>query len=297
MNQDKGLSTWRLLLISAIIVMIFYFLARSPHEHNYHVGDKVHATTSGNLFAFSAGRKAISPVEQWLRLKVLSVHGSWVHVEYMGNPGFKPYIKAKYLTSGWITYDQYCNSSARCQKDVAASAAKEVKRAEAVKIPTAAQLKKEQEAARAHITPSYKMLSVISRINSVFVRESQQAPLNSCNRYSHDSFKCTVSGFSTNSYAYIVTDVAANFEIYGNSKYQAHVFNRIALPLMFAFSPHQPRAHVIQSLNRLIKKKPMNGRASVGLLPLFGSLSYHSEPDKIKIIAVGSPMKPYLVIH
>lgn len=287
---------WRLLIVLLAIVAFFYFrLARSSHENKYHVGDKVHVATSGISFAFSADGKAISPAKPWLRLRVLDVAGNWVHVEYMGNPGFRPYIKAKYLTPGWITYDQYCNSSARCQKDVAASAAREAKRAEAINIPTAAQLQKEREAARSHITPSYKMLSLISRINAAFIREGQHAPLTACKRDSHDAFRCTVLGFSANSYAYISTDEAANFELYGNVKYQAHVFTRIALPLIHAFSPGQSGEHAIKALDRLVKKKPVNGRASVGLWPLYGSMSYHSEADKIKIIAVGSPMKSYPV--
>ncbi len=216
-------------------------------------------------------------------------------VQYMGNPGFKPYIKAKFLTSGWITYNQYCNASPKCQKEIAADAARENARVAAVVIPTRSQLQKEKEEAAAHITPSYKMLSLIAKINSAFTGEGHPAPLVSCKRDSRSSFKCSVDGFSTGSYAYVTTNVATVFEIMGDPKYQGKVFNRVALPLFIAFSPGQTRQHVISNLNRLIKKPSVGGRASVDLFPLYGSLSYHSEPDKIKIIVVGSPLKPYLV--
>ncbi len=279
-----------------MVVLGIIFLFSDSSSEKFKVGEKVHATKSGNMFALSSGGPEIFSVQQWLRLKILSIDGSWVHVEYMGNPGFKPYIKAKFLTSGWITYNQYCNASPKCQSQVNAIAERMAKRAAAVVIPTKSQLKRENEQAEAHITPSYKMLSVIEKINSKFIKEGMPAPLVSCKRDSHSSFKCSVVGFSSGSYAYVTTDEATNFEIIGDQQYQEKVFNQVALPLIIAFTPGQTRNNATRILNRLIAKTPSkNGRASTLFYPVWGSVNYHSEPNKIKIIVIGTPLKKTLV--
>lgn len=273
---------------TATVYFINILATHSGNSATFHQNERVHTIKSGNLASFTDGGPAVFPVEAWWRFTVIrSESDGWVYLQSVGNSKLKWYVQGKYLAAGWITADKYLAPQAKIAEQNLE------RRAAEIKLPSAAQIKKEQAAVDNRIIPKYKMLSLIGKINAAFVLTGQRAPLTDCRRDSNSSMICTVSGFNPGSKAYVSGDNVVNFEIKGNSNYQDHNLANVALPIILAFSPTEPLDTVKSKLDRLITKTPQNGRASIMLYPLYGSVSYHSEHDEIKVIAVGYPMKPY----
>lgn len=278
-----------IVIATGALYFIVYLTSDSGNSITFHPNERVHAIKSGeNIASTNDGGPAVFPVEAWWRFTVIrDKSDGWVYLHSVGNPNIKWYVQRKYLAAGWITADKYLAPQAKI------AAQNMERRAAEIKLPSAAQLKTEHEAAESRVVPEYKMLSLIAKINAAFVRTGQQSPLTGCRRDSNSSMICTVAGFNSGSKAYVIGDDAVNFEIKGNNNYQGHNLATVALPIILAFSPTESIDTVKSKLNRLISKTPKNGRASIMMYPLYGSVSYHSEHDEIKVIAAGSPMKPY----
>lgn len=255
-------------------------------------GEKVRITRSSeHAFSLQDGQKPWLPAEGWWRLMVVKDEGDgWVKVQ-THFPVLIRYARTSTLSPGWMTSSQYEEKYDQAQ--INAIAAKEAALAAKVHLPSSAQLKAEDLAAKEHVIPSAHMESIISKVNRTFAFFSKPIFLQGCHRKNNHNFECAIAPNWGGGRADIEGRLALT--IYMNKKnFSNKQINNLVFPILAAFMPTAPEALVAKKVARFQAAWESGTKTQIGLYPFYGSLSYKNEPTSTRFIIFGSPMKPFI---
>jgi len=269
-----------------IIVLIVAFYNSSNHQR-FSIGEKVHVTKSGLVLALQDGGPVVFPAEAWWRFTV-SGYGSdgWVQLTEKTD-NLKRWVKQSVLSKGWISADKYLAPQIKQEEE------KMSREVQQVHLPSAAELKKEQEEANSHVTPSSKILALSNKINTVFSYYGESPLLENCKRYNNSNFLCSVNSAWGGGNAYVTSNIVVGIN-FNNTHPSKKFLEGVCLPLIASFMPTAPNSLIKIKLKRFLSIYLSGQKRTIALYPFYGSISYRNRANYLRITINGSPMRPFV---
>ena len=201
------------------------------------------------------------------------------------------------LLWGLIEWSEDAHRAEERKQQISAIAENIQEKAAALKIPTTAELRKEQMEANAHVTPSSKMLWLIYDTNKTFRKLVNVEPLSDCHRTGNHEYSCRFTFGKILGTARILSNIMIQISASINADNQYIALRRITIPMLTVFMPTAPTS-LIHERGRIFSKRAASAtHASAGLGGFYGTIAVRSWPNRMRVTINGSSSRPWVNGH